>query len=1144
MSTWHGKRRADVVILTALRVEFDAVLRVEAGAVSASLWDVVEGPSGLPVAFRAFVVERGRPLQVAVAMSPDVGAPAATNTLLLLVDTLRPQCIAMCGVCAGRRGRTNLGDVVAARRLFYHDTGKRLPDQIQQDLTAYNLRDDWKAALDGMATMAAERFRDEAWFAARPITTEWRERRALKALCDGLDEPWNDVDPTGDEGTWPRIVASLRSQKLLAESGREVTDHGRRVIEDVLFQHRGAFPDLSPSAVFQSFRLHVAPMGSGSQVIEDEQVWSFISTAMRTTLGLDMEGAALAELVHRQRHYKLDAVVMKGVMDFADHGRDDHFKEFAARASAECLLWFLRERIPTEPIDNLLNPGTSPLRSPRSPASLLAARHTVARWYEGCRAPTLAELDAWAEDSSLDVSLRLLHAAGGVGKTRLAIEWVRRRREQRDVAGFLAAKLNPGWLQSLRSLGATVLIVIDYAESRTDLLEILEQIAEQGPVTGPRCRMRVLLLARGGGDWWETLLSSGQIADLIGGDPLTLPPLAETPATREAVFAEAAQKFADDLGRRPVSRPPLEDSRFEHVLYLHMAALAAVVGDPFDAGSLMGVILDREQGLWSTSRSMPALAEDVATARELIAAATLRGGVATKKETWQICTRLLEREFGREDSELIAQLHQRYGRTGMYLPALEPDLLGEALICRVARTIGRPAGDVWIDRVVIPTDNDEHILTSAFTVMARASITDAAVRPWIVRLLQSDLLRRAVVALRVAKNVGKQTAFSHLGDALADVLEQFGTSDIARELLTEEVPSRTISLQRVLVWQLRTLLAVTSAGGRVLERAIRADLLLQYGSALAALGRHVEAFVPTEQSVTLYRGLADESPDKFHHELARSLNKLGNRLHALGRRDQALRATRESANLFGKLVACNRETVEPYLARSLNSLGDRWSDIGEHEQALAVTLEAVELRRGILARDPRNPKLQASLASCLNNLGDRLAAFGRHVEALEATREAVGLRRVLVERNPDAYHPDLATSLRDLGIRLGALGQATEALEAAREAADLYRILATRNPEALQPGLASSLYNLGVRLGDVGDREHALRVAREAADVYRVLAKRNADVFQAGLATSLDDLARRLNDVELAAEALEVAREADELNRMLAARSPVRPLPG
>ena len=36
---------------------------------------------------------------------------------------------------------------VAAQRLYYHDTGKQLPERVQQDLTTYKLRDDWKAAL-------------------------------------------------------------------------------------------------------------------------------------------------------------------------------------------------------------------------------------------------------------------------------------------------------------------------------------------------------------------------------------------------------------------------------------------------------------------------------------------------------------------------------------------------------------------------------------------------------------------------------------------------------------------------------------------------------------------------------------------------------------------------------------------------------------------------------------------------------------------------------------------------------------------------------------------------------------------------------------------------------------------------------------
>ena len=50
------------------------------------------------------------------------------------------------------------------------------------------------------------------------------------------------------------------------------------------------------------------------------------------TLGIEMEAAAISEAAHRQRHRQLDWLVMKGVMDFADHGRDDHFKDYAARS--------------------------------------------------------------------------------------------------------------------------------------------------------------------------------------------------------------------------------------------------------------------------------------------------------------------------------------------------------------------------------------------------------------------------------------------------------------------------------------------------------------------------------------------------------------------------------------------------------------------------------------------------------------------------------------------------------------------------------------------------------------------------------------------------------------------------------------------
>ena len=63
--------------------------------------------------------------------------------------------------------------------------------------------------------------------------------------------------------------------------------------------------------------------------------------------------------------------------------------------------------------------------------------------------------------------MRLIHAEGRVGKTRLAIEWI--AVEPQDwVAGFLAKETYEDWFERLWALGQPVLVVLDYAESRSE----------------------------------------------------------------------------------------------------------------------------------------------------------------------------------------------------------------------------------------------------------------------------------------------------------------------------------------------------------------------------------------------------------------------------------------------------------------------------------------------------------------------------------------------------------------------------------------------------------------------------------------------------------------------------------------------------
>jgi tetratricopeptide (TPR) repeat protein/nucleoside phosphorylase len=1086
-----------VVILTAIALEYRAALQVEAGAAKGSQWEEERGPNGLPVAFRTFHGKSGRPLRVAVAQAGEMGAVAATNALLPLVDAYQPRCVAMSGVCAGRPGKTLLGDVIAPERLFFHDTGKRLPDGVQPDLKTYNLRDDWKVALEHFDFSA--RFQGEEWWKKRPVPYEWQENWLLAQLSKGVADP--STLPECEEACpqWSTVLDSLWKSGMLEDGTLVLTGAGRKRIGRVLLRHRNQLPDVSPLGTLLPFKVHVAPMGSGNQVVEDAQVWDFISEHMRKTLGLEMEAAALGALAHAQRDRKLDALVMKGVMDFANHGRDDHFKEFAARASAECLLAFLREHLDVEVVpdmDDLLVSGTEgELPENPPPSALLNARYEVVRFHQQ-REGLLAELDRSWCDEGPSVAVRLLHAEGGVGKTRLAIEWIRRRRGREWAAGFLPKEVRDDWFDRLWALGQSVLVVIDYAESRADLRETLLRIHRysQQENAGRLRRMRVLLLARNSGDWWLSLRQSdtalGAWLDVT--PPYELPPLALKEVEREQVFNEAVERFAEERGRTPAKRvlPSLKDERFERVLYLHMAALASLEGLAFDENSLMDVILDHEEHFWEVRarQAEVTLALQKSLARQMVAVATLRGGVADSSTASIIASRLLGgRALSFDESallQLLQRIYQRPGEdAGVFLPPLEPDLLGEGMVVRVAspQLQGDRLPADWIDRVFPPAE-ETHAMSTGLEVLGRASATvPEAIRPWLERLLAGPLRSRARIALDAAKAVGRRTAFSVLGDVLADRLEAEGDVRLAFELDSVRIPSPSVSLGRVAAWASRTVL----------------------------------------QSLTQLESKRGHAIDRAGRVLI--LNNLATQLSALGRREEALEATREAVELSHGLVSSSAGDFRPHHARSLSTLGNRLSELGQREAALDATREAVELYRLLSQNDPEG--FRSDLARSLNNLGVRLGELGRSEDALQATRESIELYRALTEHNPDEFRPDLARSLNNLGAMLGSLGQHEAALAAADESVDLCRALAQRNPDAFQPYLAMGLDTLGNRLFFLGRFEGAA-FTYEAVELYRALAQRNPGAFLPEFAMSLNNLGAMLYGVNLNQEALEVVGEA------------------
>ena len=124
---------------------------------------------------------------------------------------------------------------------------------------------------------------------------------------------------------------------------------------------------------------------------------------------------------------------------------------------------------------------------------------------EAGRERELAELTAWCA-ADAPASVFLLHGQGGAGKTRLLIEWCRRLRHQGWHAGFLDRYAQLPSLEPLFQGITPRLVVIDYGETRPDLVGPILHRLDRWPETGGPT-IRVALLARTDGAWWRLLKS-------------------------------------------------------------------------------------------------------------------------------------------------------------------------------------------------------------------------------------------------------------------------------------------------------------------------------------------------------------------------------------------------------------------------------------------------------------------------------------------------------------------------------------------------------------------------------------------------------------------------------------------------------------
>jgi WD40 repeat protein/nucleoside phosphorylase len=339
--TRAGERSVDVLILTALEHELLAVLDL------GDDWIEQMDGAGFPYHRRTFDRAGGkRPLVVAAAWLGKMGELQTAIRGAALLEELAPSCLAMCGICAGMRGEVALGDVIVAERLYSYDGGKLVaepgkPEDFRHDLKTYDLPPQW-----AVSAAALKRELDlEALQKHRPPSKEAQRRWLLHALY--AHEVEGGPPPVGlparkdaCPGWSARIAEAIDDGLVTLDDGTlALTPGGRKLVSN----ERTLYPDGLPGD--PDLQVHVGAIATGKTVREDPGLFQRLRRVVRTTVGVEMEGAAIGELA---QHFETRGVVVKAVSDHADLKKDDSFRKFACRAAAEVLLAFLLKQVEPE----------------------------------------------------------------------------------------------------------------------------------------------------------------------------------------------------------------------------------------------------------------------------------------------------------------------------------------------------------------------------------------------------------------------------------------------------------------------------------------------------------------------------------------------------------------------------------------------------------------------------------------------------------------------------------------------------------------------------------------------------------------------------------------------------------------------------
>jgi hypothetical protein len=779
--------------------------------------------------------------------------------------------------------------------------------------------------------------------------------------------------------------------------------------------------------------------------------------------------------------------------------------------------------------------------SEAGPAALLRADRHVVSFLDR---PELARLGDWCDADDQSRAF-LLTGAGGVGKTRLALQlamerermgWMCRiiRQGEEEVAVAAARTVSPG----------PVLLIVDYAEARLGLVSVLRAMAEDSDV-----RLRILMLARSRGEWWEQLASSTDAS--VRSLAATTAEVRLAAISVEAAAGDLVRAAVDGFALaldvpRPERAEVILPSGPVPILVLHVAALLAVLNvkdhEPTDPVKVVAdervldELLVHEKAFWlgaaqTAHLTGPGGIDSVVLSQAVTVACLF--AVSSEAEA----ERLLQRVPGLEDSSALIRrriarwLRQLYppdasasaSATPGWWGFLQPDLVAERHV------VGQLVADADLAATCLRGLGREQALRP-LTLLARACSHYAGAPALLASALRADLAGLGVPAIEVAVQAG-----GPVGQVLRAVLADAPASLEELIIIQEAIPYPTLVLAAADATVTERIMRDLPDDIAPAERAHWADTL---STRLAQAGKLDQAIAPAQQAVTIYRDLAAADPGRHRPDLAAALANFGVRLHRLGHLPDAVAAAEEAITIRREFAQADPGRHLTDLAISLSNLGADFAELGKPSEALTAVQEAVGIHRQLAEINPG--RYLDKLAGSLVNLAAMFSMVGETADARSSAEEAAGIFFVLARAHPDQYLPELATSLATLGALLADLGHVRDAFLPSAHAVALYRQLAEINPDRYQLELALSLTNLGTVLSELGRPVEALAQSDEAVAVLRDLAERSPHRQRHELASALSNLGISLAGLGRYAVALNLTGEAVTLYRDLARNSPDR----